>query len=78
MEVVFAVSLLLRREQTIGLEKQREVGARLRFWVQDQCPKGTALPSLVGAMYVQVRAQAKAAPCPVVYEGRMGNIRWLR
>jgi hypothetical protein len=31
MEVVFAISLLLRREQTSGLEKQREVGARLRF-----------------------------------------------
>jgi hypothetical protein len=46
MEVVFAISLLLRREQTSGLEKQREVGARLRFLGSGSAPQrdGFALP----------------------------------
>jgi hypothetical protein len=59
--------------------KERQ-GQGLGSWVQDQRPKGTALPSLVGGsgMCVQVRAQAMEAPCPVAYEGRMGNKWWLR
>jgi hypothetical protein len=46
MEVVFAVSLLLRREHTSGSEKQREVGARLRFLGSGSAPQrdGFALP----------------------------------
>jgi hypothetical protein len=46
MEVVSAVSLLLRREQTSGLEKQKEVGARLRFLSSGSAPQrdGFALP----------------------------------
>jgi hypothetical protein len=46
MEVVLDVSLLLRREQTSGSEKQREAGARLGFLGSGSAPQrdGFALP----------------------------------